>query len=240
MMRALLVSLFVLPVTAMAEDGNLTGDVALNGSRTTGNTDTTDIGAAVKLEWTTGRWEQDLRAIADFGRQNGTTNKQRYRIGYTVSREFAGRFYAYGNADHFQDEFGAYKYGYFLGGGAGWHALAGETRRWDVEAGPGYRRQKTREPINVGPPSIIEESFAARAHSDFEWDLNANVSVFNLSEIVVSSDDTYVWNDVGLTADMFENLAARVSFRVDHHTSVPEGRENTDTVTRVGVVYTFE
>ena len=240
MMRALLFTLLTLPVAAMAENGDLTGDVALNGSRTTGNTDTTDIGAAVKLEWTTGRWEQDLRATADFGRQNGSTNKQRYRLGYTLSREFDNRLYAYGNADHFQDEFGAYKYGYFLGGGVGYHVLENDETRWDVEGGPGYRRQKTREKVNTGRASLIEESLAARAQSDFEWDLNENVTVSNLTEIVASSDDVYIWNDVGLTADMFENIAARVSFRVDHHTRVPESRENTDTVTRVGVVYKFK
>jgi putative salt-induced outer membrane protein len=59
-------------------------------------------------------------------------------------------------------------------------------------------------------------------------------------EIIWSESDTYIWNDIGLTATLAGNLAARASFRIDHHTDVPVGRENTDTITRFGLVYTMK
>jgi len=229
----------LMAITAHADEDGLTGDIALNGSKSTGNTETTDAGLALQLGWATGDWTQDLRASAEFGRQADTTNKKRYRVGYSLAREFDNDFYAYGNADYFQTDFDAYKYGAFVGGGLGYHVLKGTTN-WDLEAGPGYRRQKTREPIDVGPASVIQEGLAVRAHSDFQWEINERVSAYNLTEIIYSSDDTYIWNDVGLTADLFGGLAARVSFRVDHHTDVPLGSEKTDTVTRVGVVYKID
>ena len=82
-----------------------------------------------------------------------------------------------------------------------------------------------------------DNEFALRGASKITYDFNDNVSFYNNSEVIWSSSDTYLWNEFGLTAQLTETLAARASIRLDHHTDVLPGVENTDSITRFGIVY---
>ena len=84
-----------------------------------------------------------------------------------------------------------------------------------------------------------QNEVALRGASKIAYDFNEYVSLYNNSEIIWSDSDTYLWNEFGVTANLVGNLAARASFRVDHHTDVLPGTEKTDTITRFGVVYTL-
>lgn len=231
--------------TAYAQDGDgdgWTGEASLTGSKTTGNTETTDVGLGLKLKNENGLWRHKFKANADYGEASGENNKQRFALGYQVDRDINERLYVYGNADYYQDDFGAFKSGYFVGGGAGYKVILPEPINWNLEGGPGYRSQKSRLVLNnpTGLPSIRENEFAVRGFSDFDWQINEQVSFYNDTEIIWSDSDTYIWNEVGLTANLIGNLAARASFRIDNHSDVPAGREKTDTITRFGVVYTMD
>jgi len=56
------------------------GEIGLNGARTTGNNDTTDIGLAFKLNNRGSDWRHNLRGTMDYGESQSTTNKRRYRL----------------------------------------------------------------------------------------------------------------------------------------------------------------
>lgn len=238
--------------TATAQDG-WSGEASLAGSRTTGNTDTTDLGLALNLQKATDVWRHTARASADFGRVDGTNNKERFTLGYQLDRDITDRLYAYGNADWYKDDFGAYENGYFLGTGLGYKLVLPDPLMWDVEAGLGYRSQLPQEPgitadftqaqfdaAELNGDFDRTNELAARGASKIKYDLNDSVSLYNNSEIIYSSSDTYLWNEAGITANLMGNLAARASYRVDYHTDVLPGVENTDTITRFGVVYTID
>ncbi len=231
-----------LSTAAAADDNGWTGEASLSGSQTTGNTETTDAGIAVKLQKKTDIWRHKFNASGDFGKVSGVENKRRFDLGYQLDRDVNERLYIYGNGDMYQDSFGAYKDGYFLGTGLGYKAVLPEPISWNLEGGVGYRSQKVRVAAGTpgGAASERQNDFAVRAFSDFDFALNENVSLYNDTELTYSESDTYIWNDIGITAQLMGNLAARASFRVDHHTDVPTGFENTDTITRIGVVYTIK
>lgn len=232
-------ALALVPLTAHAQTPNgWSGEASLTGSKTTGNTDTTDVGLGLKLAKDGDVWRHKLRASADYGQADGATNKQRIVLGYQIDREISERLYAYANADYFNDDFGAFEDGYFLGTGLGYELISPAPLGWNVEGGLGFRSQTPQTIVGVVAPTT--EELAARLGSDVKWTLNENVSLYNDSELVYSASDTNVWNEFGLTATLTGRLAARASFRVDHHTDVPVGRENTDTITRFGLVYTME
>ncbi len=211
------------------------GEASLAGSKTTGNTDTTDIGLALKLDKVGDVWTHKFTAAADFGDANGETNKQRYALGYQIDRHINDRTYVYGNADYFKDDFGAFQEGYFLGAGLGYKVLVDEPITWNLEAGLGYRNQTEQE-----PSALSVDELAGRLFSDFDWTLNDNVSAYNDTEVIFAESNTTIWNEIGLTAQIAGNLAARTSFRVDHNTNVAAGLVKTDTITRVGIVYTMD
>jgi putative salt-induced outer membrane protein len=211
------------------------GEASASGSRTTGNTETEDIGIGLKLANTEGRWKHKFKGNYDYGRNRGAKNKQRLRAAYQLDRQINERLYSFGNADYFFDDFGAFEEGYYFGGGLGYKLIIPDPIGWDIEAGAGYRYQ---DPQGANKPTRREVGL--RGASNFDWDINDKVSFYNNSEITYSKSDTYVWNEVGLTSKLLGNLAARASYRVDYHSTVPEGREKTDTITRVGVVYTIK
>lgn len=225
------------------------GEASLTGSKTTGNTETTDLGLGLNLKKESDKWRHTFRASADFGRVSGDTNKERYVLGYQLDRDLTDRLYAYGNADYFQDGFGAFKDGYFIGTGLGYKVVEPAPLGWDVEAGLGYRSQKPR--IAAGTTQAVidqlieddligrQNELAARGASKLTYDFNDAVSAYNNSEVIWSDSDTYLWNELGLTANLAGNLAARASYRIDHHTDVLPGTEKTDTITRFGIVYTM-
>jgi len=234
LLSAAVAALFV-PTAALAQaPEGWTGEASLTGSKTTGNTETTDIGLGLKLAKQGEKWSHKFKALADYGETSGVNNKQRFALGYQIDRNINERLYVYGNADYFNDDFGAFSEGYFLGTGLGYKVVLPEPMGWNLESGLGYRSQTEQD------PSIVKtDELALRGFSDFDYKLNESVSLYNDTEIIYSSSDTYIWNEVGLTAQLMGNLAARASFRIDNHSTVPLGREKTDTITRFGVVYTM-
>jgi len=250
MKRQLLLAAAMLVATAGTAQAQITegwsGEASLTGSKTTGNTETTDLGLGLKLQKETDGWRHKFKALADVGKVSGETNKKAYNLGYQIDRDVSERLYVYGNADYFSDDFGAFKQGYFLGTGLGYKAILPEPLSWNLEGGLGYRSQKSRIIDNailtnpLGLASDKTNELAVRGFSDLDYVLNDNVSLYNDTEIIYSKSDTYIWNEIGLTATLAGNLAARASFRVDNHSDVPVGTKKTDTVTRFGIVYTMK
>lgn len=243
----------LIPLTLMAWAGlavgaqaqslaGFTGEASLNGSATTGNTKTTDVGFGLKLSNDTGTWRHTVTASTDYGRADGNTNKKRYALGYKIDRDINDRLYGYANADYFSDDFGAFKQGYFIGTGLGYEVLNEVPATWRLEAGVGYRSQKARLALNnaTGFPSSKENELAGRLFSDFDYALNDNVSLYNDTEVLYSASDTFITNETGITSQLWENLAMRASFRVENHSDVPLGRKKTDTISRIGIVYTMK
>ncbi len=218
------------------------GEVGLNGARTTGNNDTTDLGFAFKLNNRGSDWRHNLRGSADYGRSQGNTNKRRYRLGYKIGRDLAPRVYGFANADYYSEDFGAFKHGYYLGGGAGYSVLVDDPTKWRVEAGAGFRSQKARLAPNdpSGLSSRLEEFASARLFSDFEHAFNEAVKFTNDTELFYSDIDTFFINEIGVNSRMFGDFALRASFRIEAHTDVPDGREKVDTISRIGIVYKME
>jgi len=232
---------FSMVSVAAAQDG-WSGEASLSGSNTTGNTETTDVGGAIKLKKETDLWRHKFKGYVDYGKVSGLKNKQAWGLGYQIDRDLNDRTYVYGNADYYDDDFGAYQNGYFLGGGIGYKVILPDPIGWNVEVGPGYRSQKARDTVVAGFPNVPGErqnDLALRGFSDFDYQFNENVSLYNDTEIIYSKSDTYIWNEVGITANLMGNLAARASYRIDNHSDVPAGVKKTDTTTRVGVVYTI-
>ncbi|WP_298911739.1 DUF481 domain-containing protein [uncultured Algimonas sp.] len=225
-----------------AADPGWGGTIELNGSNTTGNNNTTNVGIRLKLKNRGADWRHNLATSADYGKARGRTNKERFRVDYKIGRDIGERSYLFANANYFSDDFGAFKNGAFLGSGYGYQVLETEPIMWKLEAGIGYRSQKARlkqkapdDPINR------KDSFtSARLFSDFEYDFSEAVALANDTEIFYSDVDTYLINETSVTSDLFGALAMRASFRVETHTDVPVGREKTDTVSRLGIVYTME
>ena len=63
------------------------------------------------------------------------------------------------------------------------------------------------------------------------------MSIYNNTELLHSKSDIYIWNKICLNAKLMGDLATRISYRVDNHSTVPVGRKKADTIIRIGMVY---
>jgi len=239
-----------------------TGEGNLGGGVTTGNTDTIDVGVSLKAAKEFGPWKVSADGGYDFGQVDGVDSRNRWWVGTQLQRDFTERLYGFGDVTYEEDDFSGFDSRLFVGVGAGYHIYKEKPLTWSVEAAPGYRRSVTADTI-VTPeiPAILDETdptiiitpavpaeilagdtvndVAVRGSSKFAYHFNENVTFTNDTDVVWSDLSTQTVNTAALTAQLTEKISGRVSFQVRHETDPPEGFVNTDTATRVSIVYGF-
>lgn len=243
-MSGIVFSLAALPMVAAAQDG-WTGEGSLSAGYTTGNTETTDIGLALKLDRELGLWTYTAEAAADYGETDSVETKNRWFLAGEVDRQLGDRLFGFARTSYERDEFSGFESRLFVGGGLGYQVLDGEATTWSVQGGPGIKIDEVRETTVIvdGEPvtteATTEESFSVVAGSEFAHQFNEAVSFTNNTDVIYASESTQLGNIAAITASLTNTLSARVSFEVRHDTNPPPGFEATDTVTRASVVYTF-
>lgn len=219
-------------------DPGWSGEGALSAGVTTGNTETTDIGAGLKLAYEAGRWTHTGEVRFDYAEQDGLETKNRVVGAYQLNRDLTERLFAFARASHERDEFSGFDSRTFLGVGVGYTILDGAATTWSVKAAPGLKIDE----VQPAPPAVVggtEQSFAAVFGSTFAHAFNDHVSVGNDTEIIYADVSTQANNQTSLTAQIMERLSARLSFEVRYETDPALGRQDTDTATRFGLVYGF-
>ena len=221
-----------------------TGEGSLSAGLTTGNTDTVDIGIGINIARTAGPWKYTAEGGYDYGELDNVEARNRWFVAGQVDREITDRLYSFGRASYEQDEFSGFDSRLFLGIGAGYHVFKGERLRWSVEGAPGFRIDEVSDTIDPGPPETIVpgdtvENFALRGSSRFAYDFNENVGFTNDTDVIWTDLSTQTINTSALNAKLTEALTARLSFEVRNDTNPPAGFVNTDTATRLAIVYGF-
>lgn len=246
---ALLAGLAVCTLPANAEDaspGKWSGEGSFSAGTTSGNTETTDLGLAIDVARTADRWTAGIIASADYGETDGEETKNRIFLGTNLDRQFTDRLFGFGQLSYEVDEFSGFDSRSFVGVGLGWEILTGDTTQWVVRGGPGLKIDEieavldfTTEPATILSPAATEESLGGTAQSNFSHQFNPNVAFANDTSVIYAETSTQIGNTTSLQATLTDTLSARVSFEVRHDTNPVEGFEDTDTISRVSLVYAF-
>ncbi|MBY9068512.1 DUF481 domain-containing protein [Hyphomonas sp. WL0036] len=235
--------LFSVAGLASAQTATWQGEGSLSAGVTTGNTDTRDLGLGLKLNRDSDLWRTGVEALADYGEIDGAESKNRIFLAGQLDRKLGERAYVFGRGSYEADEFSGFDSRIFLGGGAGYTILTGEKASWSVEGGPGIKIDEVKEQVVLPGPVIIPaetvESFSVVGASKFAYAFNENVKLSNDTSVLYAEESTQLTNSLALTAALTGALSARVSFDVRHDTNPPIGFEDTDTATRVSLVYAF-
>lgn len=80
---------------------------------------------------------------------------------------------------------------------------------------------------------------AAFIASDFRWEITDTLTLRNYSGAVLSSDNKSYRTTTSLTNNLYGELSARIELTIDKETNPPAGKENTDTYSRISLVYGF-
>ncbi len=221
------------------------GEGSFSAGTTTGNTETTDIGIGLKLSREGDRWRQSGEFKFDYGENNGSENKNRLFTALQLDRKFENpKWSAYGRSTFEQDEFSGFDNRLFVGGGVGYIAFDSDKLTWTIEGGPGWKFDKVSAETDangvVTEPSFREDNFAFRAGSTFNYRFNENVTFANDTNAVYAENSTQIVNGLSLTANLFNDVSARLSYDIRYDTDPPSATtEKLDTATRFSLVYAF-
>jgi putative salt-induced outer membrane protein len=100
-----------------------------------------------------------------------------------------------------------------------------------VQGGVGYRFAELRD------TGGSEDGVIFRGDLGFEHQLTETTKIVDRFLIEAGSDNTYYQNDLGLELTITGALGLRVGYQVRHNTDVLPGREKTDTLLTVGLLY---
>ena len=243
LMTLILTALFVAtPAVAEPLKEGWSGEGSFSAGTSTGNTETTDVGLGLDLNRKAGRWISSLDAKVDYGETDGSETKNRSYLSGNADYQISDHLFGFGQASYEKDEFSGFENRYFVGGGLGWNIYQGDALNWSVRGGPGIKVDEVREVTTNGvvtTPAETVESFSVIANSEFSYAFNDNVGFSNTTRMLYAEESTQLTNTVAVTASLTNTLSARFSFDVRHDTSPPAGFEETDTATRVSLVYKF-
>lgn len=208
------------------------GSVALQTSATSGNTNNRDVSGAGRLTYGIGDWSHELGFAVEFGRSEGVTDEEKFYATYEANRYFTPEFYAFGIGRFEFDNFETNERDAFLGFGPGYRLVNNEDMTWRVQAGPGIRYTRTQAGVSSTEVGYI-------ASSRFYMSLTDTMSLTNDTDILGSSQDHVITNDLGVNFRMTDNLSTRVSYRTEYNSAPAAGLASTDNTLGLSLVVGF-
>jgi putative salt-induced outer membrane protein len=208
------------------------GSGEAGGFISSGNTDTKGVAIGVNVTKETRQWKHSLRGFVDYQRQDGTTTRERYFAGYEGNYNITPNLYALLTLSWERDPFSGFDRRFAQSIGLGYKIINSDTVKLSVEGGPALRQTRFTNGID-------DNAFAARAAGNFLWKINDGLEFTQSGLLFYDSFNTSTQAISALTAKLSGDLSARASFQFNSESNPPLGRENTDTVTRVTIVYAF-
>lgn len=208
------------------------GSGEAGGFISTGNTDTKGVAIGVNVAKETRQWKHAVRGFVDYQRQDGVTTRERYFAGYEGNYNITPNFYALLTLSYERDPFSGFNRRFAQSLGLGYKIINTDTVRLAVEAGPALRQTRYTSGFN-------DNAFAARGAANFLWKINDGLEFTQTGLLYYDSFNTSTQAISALTAKLSGALSARASFQFNSESNPPLGNENTDTVSRVTIVYSF-
>ena len=218
------------------------GQGQLGGFQSSGNSNNLGLSAGLNLKRQGLDWSHSIRATADYQRSNGITSREQFLFAYEPQYQIKDELFAYGLAQFERNRVLGFPGRYALSGGIGYQVANSNDVKLSVKAGPALR-------MTDFESGDSETRLAALFGFDFDWkiadrltftqDSNMVAETGSQATVIVDSTRTTLNLITGLDAKVSDRLSSRVTYTVDYDSKPPVGRDTTDTVTRLTLVYGF-
>jgi len=208
------------------------GSGEAGGSISSGNTNVKGVAIGVNLAKVSHRWKHAVRGFADYQRQNGVTTRQRFFAGYEGNYNISQNMYALLALSWERDPFSGFNRRFSESLGVGYKIINNDRMKLSVEAGPALRQTQFTS-------GTSDSAFAARAAGNFSWKVNDRIEFTQTGLFYYDRFNTSTQAISALTARLSGALSARASFQFNSESNPPAPLKNTDTVSRVTIVYAF-
>lgn len=210
---------------------NWSGKGELGAFRSTGNSSNTGVTAGLELGRQEIGWEQRFRFLADYQRSNGVTTREQFLAAYQADVDLNDRLFAYALGQWERDRFQGFSHRVSASSGLGYRVLT-DNPRLTVQAGPAYR-------VTRSTTGEVSRNLAGLAALDFDWQIAESLKFTQDASAFIQSGNSTYTSTTGLQASLSDNLSARISYAVEHDTSPPLGAVQTDTLSRITLIYDF-
>lgn len=208
------------------------GQGEVGASDTSGNTRSSSLALGLNFARNGLNWDHTLTATADYQRDNGVESRGRYFASYAGHYNVTPRFYALGLLSWENDRFAGFDSRLSESIGLGYSLLKTPKVSLAVEAGPALRQTDY-------ITGVTENKFAGRTSMNFRWDILPKLTLTQIASFYGERSDSTTISDTALTAGLIGSLSARLSYHVQYESNPPLGLQNTDTTTRLTLVYNF-
>ncbi len=198
----------------------------------TGNTNTQGVALGLNLSKETRSWKHAFRGFVDYQRQEGVTTRERFFGGYEGNYNITPDLYALLTLSYERDRFSGFNSRFAESLGIGYKLLKGPRVRLAMEAGPALRQTRFTDGLNAN-------TFAARGALNAGWKITDGIELTEDASVFYDSTNTSFQSLTALTARINGALSARMSVQFNSESNPPLGRKNTDTTSRVTLVYGF-
>lgn len=210
-----------------------TVELAASYVATTGNTETTTLGADVEAVRRPDPWGVDLFAKYHRAEEGGAVESERTFAGVRGRRAIGERWELFGEATGERDEFAGIERRAVLAAGGTVHAVAGPHHKLDLDLGLSW----TDEDRTEAEP---DESFAGSLVGlKYRWEISDRAGFGQRVTWFPSFEDSTDWRleaSTTLEASLTERLALRLGYEVRYQNQPLAGRDDTDTTTRMSLV----
>ena len=221
---------------------NWSGKGELGAFRATGNTSQTGITAGLSLNRTGIDWRHKLTGRVDYQSTGGVTTREQFFARYEPNYKISDKVFAYALAQYERDRFQGFSGRYALSGGVGYQIIDDADLKLSAKTGPALR-------VTEYNDDGTEARIAALIGVDFDWnisdslklthDTNAVAETGGSATVFIDSNNTSLNLVTGLNAKVSEKLTTRFSYAVDYDSNPPAGAVQTDTMSRVTLIYDF-
>ena len=250
MKRALLPSIVAVSVSVSnlyAADTNLnlttppdewSGSAELGMVLTTGNTDTQNLNGALNLTKESLKWRTDYSLSSLYSSSDSATTAEQYKGSVQANYKFDTEQFWYVRGSYEEDRFSGYRSKGSTSTGYGnrfWQHQDGSYL--EASAGVGYRDYA----IEDGADGDSDRGTFVRLSGTYENHFSPT-SLFRQelnSEISTSGGNTVNESISSIQANIVDNLAMKLAYKVEYTSDVPAETDTTDTETTASVLYSF-
>ena len=228
--------------TSLEPGKEWSGEGSFSASISQGDTNSTDLAAAIKLRHARGAWSEAFHFDGEYDKDNHHETENRIFTSFQTGYRFNWKWSAYAYASAENDKYSGFGWRYFVGVGAGYDVIHSKKIDWVLQAGPGFKIDHVRAypatpPLTEVIPETIEESGALAAASRFKYKFSDKVVLSNDTATIYAPLSTEIENTIALTADLWGNLKVRFSYEVRYDTDPPPYTKQTNASTKVSLVY---
>ncbi|MFW5926703.1 MAG: DUF481 domain-containing protein [Wenzhouxiangella sp.] len=198
-----------------------------------GNTDSETANARIEFLYEAQRWHNESIVRGVRASDSGETTASRYVFSNKTDYDFSERSYAWGALRYDRDRFSSFKHQASAAVGFGRHLIENERHSLVGEIGPGFRYSEHRA------TGESENETMLRGYLKYDWAISETAELVNRLLVETASENTFAENELSLSVAINSRLALKAGLAVRHNTDVDPGRENTDTLTTVNLVYNF-